>query len=126
MDADPNTSIPTFDGAGWFSGVKIIECKDDPSLTWAKEALKKLQDLWEGAALEIVDRSYVPPIPKVKVLIPRMINPKYALRPLQMQNKDVPTNDWKILKVVKSANADGSQNYILHFVRTIRRNGVGH
>ncbi|XP_053968925.1 uncharacterized protein LOC128870338 [Anastrepha ludens] len=57
MDAEPDAPMPAFDGAGWFSGVKIIKCKDDPTLTWLKEAVKTLHGLWEGASLEIVDRS---------------------------------------------------------------------
>ncbi|XP_053956236.1 uncharacterized protein LOC128861885 [Anastrepha ludens] len=57
LDAEPNAPMPAFDGAEWFSGVKIIKCKDDPMLTWLKEAVKTLQGLWEGASLEIVDRS---------------------------------------------------------------------
>ncbi|XP_053968717.1 jerky protein homolog-like [Anastrepha ludens] len=66
--ADPDASMPTFEGAGLFSGFKIIsKFKYDPSLTWVKESVKKLQGLWVGAALVIVNRSCVPSIPKAKV-----------------------------------------------------------
>ncbi|XP_053968785.1 uncharacterized protein LOC128870214 [Anastrepha ludens] len=99
IDADPSRRMPTFDGAGWFSGVKIIKCKDDPTVMWLKQAVKKLQGLWEGASLEIVDRSCIPTIPKAKVQIPRTVNPEYGLKLLQRQNTDVPTDDWKVLKV---------------------------
>ncbi|XP_054734736.1 uncharacterized protein LOC129242207 [Anastrepha obliqua] len=83
IDADPSAAVPTFDGAGWFSGVKLLKCKDDPTLIWVKEAVKKLQGLWVGASLEIVDRSCIPTVPKAKVLIPRTVYPEYALKLLQ-------------------------------------------
>ncbi|XP_053968365.1 uncharacterized protein LOC128869788 [Anastrepha ludens] len=38
IDADSSATMPTFDGTGWISGVKIIKCKDDPTLIWVKEA----------------------------------------------------------------------------------------
>ncbi|XP_053968492.1 uncharacterized protein LOC128869919 [Anastrepha ludens] len=60
MDAEPNAPMPAFVGAMWFNGVKIKKCKDGPTLTWLKEAVKTLQGLWEGASPEIVDRSCIP------------------------------------------------------------------
>ncbi|XP_054746043.1 uncharacterized protein LOC129250447 [Anastrepha obliqua] len=118
IDADPSATMPTFDGAGWVSGVKIIKCKDDLTLIRVKETVKRLQGLWEGASVEIVDRSCIPTIPKAKVLIPRTVNPEYALKLLQRQNTDVPTDDWKMLKVAKSASADGGQNCIIQINKT--------
>ncbi|XP_054745888.1 uncharacterized protein LOC129250277 [Anastrepha obliqua] len=105
MDAEPNAPMPAFDGAGWF--------KDDPTLTWLKEAVKTLHGLWAEASLEIVDRSCIPSIPKAKVCIPRVVKPKYALQLLQRQNTDVPTDDWKVLSVAKPATTDGGQDYII-------------
>ncbi|XP_054746069.1 uncharacterized protein LOC129250469 [Anastrepha obliqua] len=113
MDAEPNASMPAFDGAGWFSGVKIMKCKDDPTLTWLKEAVKTLRGLCQGASLEIVDHSCIPSIPNAKVFIPRVVKPENALRLLQRQNTDMPTDDWKVLSVAKAATADGGQEYII-------------
>ncbi|XP_054091377.1 uncharacterized protein LOC128923029 [Zeugodacus cucurbitae] len=83
MDAQPSAPMPTFDGAGWLSGVKILKCKDDPSLTWVKEAVKTLPSLWENGRLEVVDRNAIPSVTKAKVIIPRVVDPEYALRLLQ-------------------------------------------
>ncbi|XP_054081404.1 uncharacterized protein LOC128919873 [Zeugodacus cucurbitae] len=107
MDAEPSAPMPTFDGAGWLGGVKILKCKDDPSLTWVKEAVRTLANLWKDSKLEVVDRSSIPSVPKAKVVIPRMVDPEHALRLLQRQNPDVPTSDWRVLRVAKTANADG-------------------
>lgn len=62
--------MPTYDGAGWHNGVKIISCRDQYSLEWCKNAVKALGTIWEGANLEIVDRSEIPTIPKAKVAFP--------------------------------------------------------
>ncbi|XP_054083398.1 uncharacterized protein LOC105216480 [Zeugodacus cucurbitae] len=113
MDADPSEPMPTFDGAGWLGGVKILKCKDDPSLTWVKKAVRTLPNLWKDAKLEVVDRSSIPTVPKAKVVIPRVVKPEHALRLLQRQNPDVPTSDWRVLSVVKTANSEGGQSYIL-------------
>ncbi|XP_017488611.1 PREDICTED: uncharacterized protein LOC108376841 [Rhagoletis zephyria] len=86
MDGDPNTTMPTFDGARWLNGVKILKCKDDPTLLWVKEAVATLQGLWESAVLEAVDRSCIPSIPEAKVLIPRTVKSENALRLLQRQD----------------------------------------
>ena len=42
------TPMPAFDGACWYNGVKILKCKDDPTLAWLKEVVPTLQGLWEG------------------------------------------------------------------------------
>ncbi|XP_037957575.1 uncharacterized protein LOC119687356 [Teleopsis dalmanni] len=113
MSAEPEAPMPSFDGAGWFNGVKLLKCKDDSTLNWLREAAKTLQGLWEGASLEVVDRKDIPSLPKAKVLIPRVVKPEDALRLLQRQNPDVPTSDWKVLKVLKPAKEGEGQNYIL-------------
>ena len=71
--------IPSFDGAGWFQEVKLIKCNDQFSLDWCTKAVRNLKGLWEGAALEIVDRSNIPSIPNAKVFIPVSILPEVVL-----------------------------------------------
>uniref|UniRef100_A0A0R3P1S9 DUF4780 domain-containing protein n=1 Tax=Drosophila pseudoobscura pseudoobscura TaxID=46245 RepID=A0A0R3P1S9_DROPS len=34
MKEDPSAPMPTFDGAGWLNGVKILKCNDDPTRQW--------------------------------------------------------------------------------------------
>lgn len=66
-----------------------------------------------GAVLEIVNHSCIPSIPKVHVLIPRVVKLKDALRLLRRQNPDVPTEDSRGLKITNSSKDNGSQNYAL-------------
>ena len=80
---EPSRGVPRDEKTGWFNGVKIVKCKDDPTLLWVKGAVKLLQGLWNGARLEVVDRADMPAFPKAKVLIPRVVKPELALQLLQ-------------------------------------------
>ena len=113
ITSDTKGLIPFFDGAGWFQGVKLIKCNDQFSLDWCTKAVRNLKGLWEGAALEIVERSNIPSIPKAKVFIPVSMPPEVVLDLLKRQNTTIPTSDWKILKVVKAVDKDAGQMHIL-------------
>ncbi|KAH8288283.1 hypothetical protein KR054_011760, partial [Drosophila jambulina] len=97
MEEDPDAPMPTFDGAGWLNGVKILKCMDDPTRKWLTQAVCQLEAPWEGAKLEVVDRELIPSIPKAKVLFPIAIQGDQALKLLQRQNPDFPTANWKHL-----------------------------
>ncbi|KAH8375692.1 hypothetical protein KR200_010047, partial [Drosophila serrata] len=86
MEEDPIALIPTFDGAGWPNGVKILNSIDDPT-----------------RKLEVVDRELILSIPKAKVLVPIAIQGKRALKLRQPQNPDIPTADWKVLHTMSLA-----------------------
>ncbi|KAH8292636.1 hypothetical protein KR054_009334, partial [Drosophila jambulina] len=88
-----NTAPTSFDGAGWFRGVKILSCKDDHTLKWVSDTVTKMTPPWEGAKLKVVDRTQIPSVPKAKVLFPRVVPTEQALKLLQWQNPDVPTAD---------------------------------
>ncbi|KAH8339739.1 hypothetical protein KR059_010502, partial [Drosophila kikkawai] len=101
MEDDPEAPMPTFDGAGWLNGVKILKCMDDPTRKWLTLAVCQLEALWEGAKLEVVDRELIPTTPKAKVLFPIAIQADRALKLLQRQNPDIPTADWKAIKTLE-------------------------
>ncbi|XP_041451969.1 uncharacterized protein LOC121405367 [Drosophila obscura] len=61
MEDAPDAPMPTFDGAGWLNGVKILKCNDDPTRKWQVQVVPKLEAQWEGAKLEVVDREMIPP-----------------------------------------------------------------
>ncbi|XP_022222168.2 uncharacterized protein LOC111073915 [Drosophila obscura] len=113
MEKDPTAHMPTFDGAGWLNGVKILKCMDDPTLKWLKQTVCQLEAMWEGAKLEVVDRELIPSIPKAKVLFPIAIQGDRALKLLQRQNPDVPTANWRILHIASPLPNEGGQCAIL-------------
>ena len=98
---EPESQPTTFDGAGWLNGVEILSCKDDLTLKWVTETVSKMDAPWEGAKLEVVDRTCIPSIPKAKVLFPRVVPKEQALKLLRWQNPDVPTSDWTVLHAGK-------------------------
>ncbi|KAH8339526.1 hypothetical protein KR059_004346, partial [Drosophila kikkawai] len=101
MEDDPEAPMPTFDGAGWLNGVKILKCMDDPTRKWLTQAVCQLEALWEGAKLEVMDRELIQSTPKAKVLFPIAIQADRALKLLQRQNPDIPTADWKAIETLE-------------------------
>ncbi|XP_060661263.1 uncharacterized protein LOC132794949 [Drosophila nasuta] len=99
MENVPDSQMPTFEGTGWMNGVKILTCKDDPTLQWLQATVPKLDGLWEGANLDVVDRNNIPSMPKAKVLFPIVVQGERALQRLKKQNPAIPTSDWSVLKV---------------------------
>ncbi|XP_041451151.1 uncharacterized protein LOC121404836 [Drosophila obscura] len=45
MEEYPTAPMPTFDGAGWLNGVKILKCMDDPTLKWLTQMVCQLEAL---------------------------------------------------------------------------------
>nr|XP_036671832.1 uncharacterized protein LOC118877379 [Drosophila suzukii] len=113
IEEAPTAPMPTFDGAGWLNGVKILKCNDDPTRKWLTQTVCQLEALWEGAKLEVVDRELIPSIPKAKVIFPIAIQGYRALKLLQRQNPDVPTENWKILHMASPLPNEGGQSVVL-------------
>ncbi|XP_017153972.1 uncharacterized protein LOC108163279 [Drosophila miranda] len=113
MEEDPASPMPTFDGAGWLNGVKILKCNDDLTLRWLMKTVCQMEAMWKGAKLEVVDRELIPSIPKAKVLFPIAIEGDRALKLLQRQNADVPTANWRILHIGSPLPNKGGQCIIL-------------
>ncbi|XP_062123453.1 uncharacterized protein LOC133836876 [Drosophila sulfurigaster albostrigata] len=90
MENVPDSPMPTFEGTGWMNGVKILTCKDVPTLQWLQATVPKL---------DVVDRNNIPSMPKAKVLFPIAVQGERALQLLKKQNPAIPTSDWSVLKV---------------------------
>ncbi|KAH8344473.1 hypothetical protein KR059_002955, partial [Drosophila kikkawai] len=113
MEDDSEAPMPTFDGAEWRNGVKILKCMDDPTRKWLTQAVCQLEALWEGAKLEVEDRELIQSTPKAKVLFPIAIQADRALKLLQRTNPDIPTADWKVLPVAAPSPKEGGQSAVL-------------
>ncbi|XP_022213307.2 uncharacterized protein LOC111068257 [Drosophila obscura] len=109
--------MPTFDGAGWLNAVKILKCNDDQTRKWLLQVVPKLEALWEGAKLEVVDREMIPSLPKAKVPFPIAVQGYRALKLFQRQNADVPTAEWKILHGGSPLPNEGGQHMILQILQ---------
>lgn len=58
MEDEGDEEMPSFDGAGWLKGVKIVKCKDKRKLNWSKSIKDSMLS-----------------IPKAKVFITSVVSP---------------------------------------------------
>lgn len=92
---------PQCQDAGWYQGhVKLIACADERSALLYKSAIESLGEVWSGARLEAVPLADVPQRPRSIAKIPaKPSDPKEILEMLQISNPQLPTHDWKVVRV---------------------------
>lgn len=93
--------VPQCSDAGWHQGhIKIIACKNERSAFLYKKAVESLGEIWQGARLETVSLDEVPNRPRSVARIPaEQTEPREILQCLQRSNPELPTHDWKVVKV---------------------------
>ncbi|XP_065356217.1 uncharacterized protein LOC135950613 [Calliphora vicina] len=106
LKENPGTP-PQCDDAGWYQGhVKLMSCVDERSALLLKTAVASLGEVWPGSRLEVVSVSEIPRKPRSIAKIPaEPSSPEEILEILQCCNPQLPTNDWKVVKVT---DAEGS------------------
>lgn len=87
--------------AGWYQGhVKLISCADQRSADLYKLAISKLGEVWPGSRLEAVTEDMIPNRPRSRTRIPvEPSDPQEILEIIQLSNPDLPTQNWKVVKV---------------------------
>lgn len=103
LEQDPGPP-PQCDDAGWFQGhIKLIACADQRSATLYKKAIASLGEVWQGARLDAVPLNEIPRRPRSTARVPALpCDPTEILRILQNSNPQLPTHDWKVVKVTES------------------------
>lgn len=98
---------PQCDDAGWYQGhVKLMACVDERSALLLKLAIGAIGEIWEGARLDVVLVSEIPRRPRSIVTIPAEPSaPEEILKIIQCCNPQLPTHNWKVVKV---SAAEGS------------------
>ncbi|XP_065364430.1 uncharacterized protein LOC135957581 [Calliphora vicina] len=106
LKENPGTP-PQCDDAGWYQGhVKLMSCVDERSALLLKTAVASLGEVWPGSRLEVVSVSEIPRKPRSIAKIPaEPSSPEEILEILQCCNPQLPTQDWKVVKVT---DAEGS------------------
>lgn len=98
--------------AGWFQGrAKLVAFGDQRSVDYYRAALKKVGELWPGAALDVVRREDLPSRPRAHAWIPA--NPPDAETIefiLKDSNPELPTHNWKIGRLEE---ADGVRRHAM-------------
>ncbi|XP_037809638.1 uncharacterized protein LOC119602278 [Lucilia sericata] len=92
---------PQCEDGGWFHNrVKLMACSNERSALLLKQAVSLIKDPWEGAKLEVVSVDEIPRRPRSTAIIPAEPHKKAAiLELLQVGNPDLPTQDWKVVRV---------------------------
>lgn len=99
----------SFEGAGWQKGVKIVGCRNQQSLSFLKETIESIGEIWEGAKLEVISRESLPLRRQIRVWIPppNIFVGEKALVMIGKQNPKIDTSGWKISYEGKSKNGSG-------------------
>ncbi|XP_070854654.1 uncharacterized protein [Drosophila suzukii] len=92
---------PCCKDAGWFQGsVKVVSCDSQRSADLYKKATEKLGKVYPGAKIVALDWCDVPSRPRARIWLPSSIKtPEDILFMLQRCNPNLPTHDWKVVKV---------------------------
>lgn len=104
LEGDPGPP-PQCDDAGWFQGhIKLIACADERSACLYKKAITSLGEVWQGSRLDVVSLNEIPRRPRSTARLPAVpCDPMEILKILQNSNPQLPTSDWKVVKVAESA-----------------------
>ncbi|XP_070854161.1 uncharacterized protein [Drosophila suzukii] len=92
---------PCCKDAGWFQGsIKVVSCDSQRSADLYKKATEKLGEVNPGAKIVALDWCDVPSRPRARIWLPSSIKaPEDILFMLQRCNPNLPTHDWKVVKV---------------------------
>ena len=107
---------PQCEDVGWYQGhIKLIACADERSASLYKSAIESLGEVWQGAKIEAIPLAEVPQRPRSIAKIPAVpSNPKEILEILQVSNPQLPTQDWKVVKVTEAVEGSRKATVILN------------
>lgn len=90
--------FPAFKMNERYRGFRIITCETSEALSFLKNAVGELEELWTGAKLEVRHLHELPTSPLIKTNLPMMnMDIKMVMGLLSMNNKDLPVDKWKLV-----------------------------
>jgi hypothetical protein len=99
VDANPlGEAPPQFLHSRFAQGVFWITCANESSKVWLMRTVSELGELWEGAELTVTDSKNLPESPRVFVRIPDTSEAKTVMTRLSIQNPELNTTDWSIMR----------------------------
>lgn len=107
---------PQCEDAGWYQGhIKLIACADERSALLYKDAVESLGEVWQGARIEAIPLADVPQRPRSIAKIPaEPSDPKEILEIIQISNPQLPTQDWKVVRVTESVEESRKATVIIN------------
>ncbi|KAJ8930180.1 hypothetical protein NQ314_017044 [Rhamnusium bicolor] len=98
IDAIPEGErSPQFHHSKFEGGILWMTCANLETRNWLLDVIQKQDQLWEGAALTVVEASKLPKRPKVLVWIPDTGNETIVRTRIRKQNPDLAAGDWLLL-----------------------------
>ncbi|KAH8419355.1 hypothetical protein KR222_006515, partial [Zaprionus bogoriensis] len=100
----PAGPAPVCKDVGWYQGnIKVIACDNRRSVALYKAAVGRVGEVYPGAKLVALNWSDVPSQPRARIWIPTSLaKPELILHMLQRCNPQLPTHDWRVVKVEDS------------------------
>ncbi|XP_037821028.1 uncharacterized protein LOC119610028 [Lucilia sericata] len=107
---------PQNDDAGWYQGhIKLLACTNERSANLLKLAVTSIGEVWPGAKLDVIPVSEIPRRPRSITVIPAEPHePEAILAYLQSGNPDLPTHNWKVVKVSEPEGANRKAVVVLN------------
>ena len=107
---------PDCESVGWFQGrFKLIAFEDQRSVNVYRAALKLVGEIWEGAALELVEKKDVPARPRAHAWIPDYpADPESILGRIRDCNPQLPTEDWRVGRLGEAEDSRRQVVFILN------------
>ncbi|XP_070134172.1 uncharacterized protein [Drosophila bipectinata] len=102
---DSGEPPPMCTDAGWHQGcVKAIVCEDTRSAEIYKRMIESLGEVYPNARLVAVDWEQVVSPPKARAWVTiKPEEPEIILKMLQLCNPEIPTANWRVVKVEKAS-----------------------
>ncbi|XP_017470121.1 PREDICTED: uncharacterized protein LOC108361871 [Rhagoletis zephyria] len=98
---------PTCKGAGWFqNNIRVIACEDARSADIYNKTVTGIGEVYPGAKLRAVDFKDLPVRPRARAWLPcKPAEPERILYTIRLYNPDLPTENWKVVKINESGKA---------------------
>lgn len=96
---------PCCKDVGWYQGnIKVIACDNSRSVQLYKAAVARVGEVYPGAKLVALDWCELPSKPRARIWIPTSLaKPEVIINMLQRCNPQLPTHDWRVVKIDKSS-----------------------
>ncbi|XP_036327155.1 uncharacterized protein LOC118739755 [Rhagoletis pomonella] len=99
--------LPTCKGAGWLqNNIRFIACEDVGSADIYKKTVAGIGEVYPGAKLRAVDFKDLPVRPRARAWLPcKPAEPERILHTIRLYNPELPTENWKVVKINESGKA---------------------
>ncbi|XP_064539526.1 uncharacterized protein LOC135429200 [Drosophila montana] len=113
MSRSENPFIAEFNGIKWYKGAKAVACANEATVSFLRDTIQGVRELWLGAKIDVVARSELPMRTTIKVWVPPpvLVN-QLVLDMIKRQNLDCDTDDWTIIRGQARDDGNGTDLWL--------------